>query len=165
MMTNAKPIDAVAHGIRWRKLNRPKRWQPKKPGTELVGHYLGQTLMDGKFGQYSVAMIAVPLGEGFSQPYTVSGTAVITSIDGSGLEEGQLLRLVYQGIKELSNGRKMKMFDVYAGEAILDETTALMLAAKMEEQEAETKAEAKVRRCGHCREPGHYRTRCPNKDS
>jgi len=37
MMTNAKPIDAVAHGIRWRKLNRPKRWQPKKPGTELVG--------------------------------------------------------------------------------------------------------------------------------
>jgi hypothetical protein len=167
MMTNAKPIDAVAHGIRWRKLTRPKRWAPKKVGTEIVGNYLGQTLMDGSFGQYSVAMIAVPSGEGFSQPYTISGTAIIGAIDGSGLEEGQLLRVVYQGLKALSGDRKMKLFDVYAGEAVLDDATAAVLSAKMEEQEEAQRVppSTKVRRCGLCRQVGHNRRRCPNPES
>lgn len=145
---------AVAYGVRWYKLNRPKTWSPKNPEEEIVGYYLGQSLRDGQFGQYTVVMLAVPTGKGFTQPYTISGTTLISAIDGAQIEEGQLVRIVYQGIKELGDDKRMKLFDVYVGEAMLDETIAADLFDNLQSKDD------KRPRCSICNGIGHNRRTC-----
>jgi hypothetical protein len=123
-----KPDGAVAYGVKWHKLSFPKPWKPDEDGEELIGYYLGQTTYDGQFGQYNVVMLAVPTGKGYSQPYTASGSALLRAIDGGQVERGQLVRVTFQGHKDLGDDRYMKRFDVYIGEGgHLDDQTAELL--------------------------------------
>lgn len=149
---------AVAYGVKWHRLNRPKWWKAAEAGDEIIGYYLGQSLRDGKFGQYTVVMLAVPTGQGFTQPYTISGTALISAIDGAQVEEGSLIRIVYQGIKDLDDDRHMKLFDVYLGEAMLDEGIAADLFNNLQSDPMQQ------RRCSHCHQTGHNRRTCPEAD-
>jgi hypothetical protein len=100
--------------IIWQKLVRPSNWSPSNPGDELVGFYLGRTVKHGKWGQYEVAMLAVPVGDGMSRPRMVSGTALLQALDGSGITPGRFLRIVYGGVKDLPGDKHMKMFEVFA---------------------------------------------------
>jgi hypothetical protein len=92
-----KSTEAVAYGVKWHKLERPEPWKPTEEGSEVVGYYLGTSLRDGLHGQYNVAMFAVPSGDGYSKPITVSGTTVISKIEAAQIEPGQLMRITFQG--------------------------------------------------------------------
>ncbi len=58
-------------------------------------------------------------GGAVGTPYMVSGAALINAIDGALVQIGTVLKVVYGGMKELSDNRKMKMFEVFAGEGSL----------------------------------------------
>lgn len=127
---NRPPVE-----VTWVKLQRPKNWRPKV-GAELVGYYLGQTYRNGKYGQYKVATISVP-GEPSSQAFTVSGTTVIQALDTADVQQGQLVRVVFNGYKELKprhdedKVRKMKLFDVYAAAEQLTRDQVIALASSI----------------------------------
>lgn len=113
--------------ITWQQLVRPALWQPDV-GDELVGYYIGRTVRHGKFGQYEVALIAVPVGDGLSHPRMVSGAALLQLLDGSSVATGRFVRIVFSGTKELKNGHKMKTFEVFAAEGSItvDEARAYL---------------------------------------
>ena len=101
--------------IKWKKLERPQVWKPSE-GEEAVGYYLGTSTREGMFGQYKVAMIAVPKGDGFSHPLMVSGVQVIQALEGGVVKQGAFIRISFVGFKDLGEGRTMKMMDVYEAE-------------------------------------------------
>jgi hypothetical protein len=119
-MSEKPELKVVPEPITWRKLKRPKTWKPENSGEELVGYYLGQTIKDGRWGQYNVVMVAVPNTDGpTTTPYMASGSALIRAIDGGSVEVGMLVRIVYEGLKALDDDREMKLFEVYVGEGSL----------------------------------------------
>jgi hypothetical protein len=109
--------------ITWKKLERPKTWKPTEAGEEIAGYYMGRTLKDGKFGQYTVILVMVPGSDGTSQAYSVTGTALISALDGSQVQQGAMLRVVFEGMKELGDGKNMKNFDVFVGVSLKAEST------------------------------------------
>lgn len=147
---------AVAHGVKWHKLSHPKTWKPTEAGEEIVGYYLGQSVRDGQYSQYVVVLLAVPTGHGFTQPYVVSGTALISAIDAGQVEEGYLIRIVFGGMKDLGNGKNLKLFEVYVGEGELDEGIAADLFATIKTHTGKTEP-----RCSVCHQTGHNRRTCP----
>jgi hypothetical protein len=154
----------IAYGVKWRKLERPKTWKPTEAGSDLMGYYLGQSVRDGRFGQYTVALFAVPTGHGFTQPYVVSGTSLISALDGGQVGKGSLVRVTYQGTKPLQDNRTVKLFDVYVGEGHLDEQTAATMFERIEAGDTPTDDEPSTeRKCGICRAPGHNRSTCPER--
>lgn len=103
--------------VKWRKIHAPKPWHPKERGEELIGYYVGRTLKSGRWGQYEVAVVAVP----YKGTYTVSGTALIQLLDSGMVGRGEAVRIQFLGMKELSSStenerREMKLFDLYVGE-------------------------------------------------
>lgn len=152
---------AVAHGVKWHKLNRPRAWVPSEPGAEIVGYYLGQSVREGRYGQYSTVMLAVPTGHGFTQPYTVSGVSLINAIDAGQIEEGYLIRIVFWGYKDLDEDRSVKLFNVYVGEGHLNERIAAELFVAM--QTPDPKPKTKARHCRICGKEGHNSRTCPEK--
>ena len=75
----------------------------------------------GRYGQYEVLLVHVPNERG----YIVSGTKLIQLIDVSGLCVGDPLRIVYGGIKQLTNDRTMKVFDLYVREVLVHRPAAV----------------------------------------
>jgi len=98
--------------FKWRKVQAPKTWRPADVGEEVVGYYGGQTLKEGRYGQYSVALVHVPLGESVM----LSGTKVIQLIDSSLIKPGHPIRIIWMGMKDLPNGHTMKDFEVHVAE-------------------------------------------------
>ena len=109
-------IDDLKSRYRWQEVSAPKIWKPKEVGAELVGFFGGTTMREGHFGQYHVAMIHVPL----DGTYMVSGTQIIQKLDAGCIPQGHPVIITWQGYKELSGDRKMKLFDVLVaqGEAV-----------------------------------------------
>lgn len=106
--------------ITWRKLKSPTPWRPSLPGEELAGYYLGKSVRQGAFGEYTVVLIGVLDEAGtVGTPKMVSGAAIVNAVDGSNIQIGALLRIVYGGLVEISNDRKMKAFEVFLGEGTL----------------------------------------------
>ena len=120
--------------IKWRKLARSKPWRPKVVGEELVGYYLGTTTRDGNYGQYKVAMFAVPDDDGHTSPFLVSGTSVIQALNGGNIQKGMLIRVVWKGWKNLNEDRRMKLFDVFAAEGSIDIDDAVAYMNRLEEE-------------------------------
>ena len=96
----------------WVRVNMPQAWYPQKVGDTLVGTYGGRTLKKGENGQYEVILIRTAGGV-----FTVTGVRVIQLIDGSGSDVGDPVKVVFLGLVELPNGRKMKNFDVFVDKA------------------------------------------------
>ncbi|MDB4278107.1 hypothetical protein N9917_00605 [Deltaproteobacteria bacterium] len=155
---------AVAYGIKWHKLERPESWKPTAPGTELIGYYLGQSLRDGQYGQYNVALLTVPSGDGYSRPFTISGTTLISAIDAGQVKDGQLLRITFQGYGESARGHNYKKFDVYVGEGQLDEWVFALLFKRMETGDYPGEIEIPPGLCGLCEQPGHSMGDCPTEE-
>lgn len=101
--------------IRWHKLERPRDWRPNA-GEDLAGYYIGKTMRNGPYGQYEVVLIAVPVDDGMSRPLMVSGVQILQAIDGSGIQPGKFIRVVFGGYEDITGGRQRKRFDVYAAE-------------------------------------------------
>lgn len=99
-----------------RKVVAPTTWDPAEVGEELCGFYGGRTLRDGKFGQYEVVIVHIPMGASL----TVSGTKLITLLDASLIKPGHPIRIVWKGLKDLGGGKSMKDFEVLVaqGEAV-----------------------------------------------
>ena len=137
MRTDMDNPEEIPHiGIRWRRLDRPIPWKPKDVDEELIGYYLGKTSRNGKFGQYDVVMLAVPQDGGWTKAFMVSGLSVIQAIDGCVEEmmEGSLLRIVWKGMKELKDDRKMKMFEVYVSEGTITPARARAYMSQFSEE-------------------------------
>lgn len=105
---DAHVIEVFKRGIKWRKVKGPRIWAAS-PGDELVGFYAGTSLRDGQFGPYTVAMVRVPR-QGI---FIVSGVRVTQALDTARIEVDDPVRIVFQGYKDLSDDRRMKLFDVY----------------------------------------------------
>lgn len=118
--------------IRWRKLTRPRAWTPEEPGEQLVGYYLGQTVRTGKFGEYTVALFGVPSEDEFTTPMYVSGTTVISALDGGSVAPGAFVRVTFQGVKDLKGGRTVKLFDVHVAEGSICAEDARGYLAELE---------------------------------
>ena len=104
--------DEIRERFKWRKVAAPKTWRPEEAGQELVGYYGGRTLREGKYGQYEVILVHVPL-EG---SYTLSGTHLIQLVDASMIVLGHPIRIVWRGLVETTAGHQMKTFEVMVAE-------------------------------------------------
>lgn len=111
--------DAVAIGdlttrYEWKKIEAPKRWNPKMLGEELVGFYSGKTIRNGKFGQYEVVLVTVPRRGVFM----VSGTRIVQLVDAAVIEPGWPIRIVWRGSIKLpgEEERSMKNFEFFIAE-------------------------------------------------
>ena len=98
--------------MKWRKIAAPQRWYPHA-GEELIGYYAGRTKRDGVHGQYEVVTVLVP----YKGAFIISGTMLIQLADTAMLVRGDAVRVVFVGRKELSEGRSMKLFELYVGES------------------------------------------------
>jgi hypothetical protein len=65
-----------------------------------------------------------------------SGSSLIRALDGNQVEVGALIRVVFNGMKQLSDDRQMKMFDVFVGEGSItpDRARTYMEAAAEAEE-------------------------------
>lgn len=97
----------------WKKVIAPKAWTPRCLGDELAGYYGGKTTRHGRFGEYTIILIHVP-GEPAAR--TISGVRIIQLIDSSLVCIGHAIRVQYLGMREISDDRKMKEFNVYIAE-------------------------------------------------
>lgn len=129
--TITTPVN-VSGGIQWNKLEPPKPWRPEE-GQEIVGYYLGMSTRKGGYGQYKVVMIAVPKNDGRTTPMMVSGTQVIQALDGSSIKQGAFIRISYVGMKDLDNGHRMKMIDVYEASGAITIEQAQEYLASLED--------------------------------
>jgi hypothetical protein len=96
----------------WQKVKAPKTWYPKLPGEELIGYYGGRTLKNGRFGQYEVVVIHVPMKGAF----LLTGTMLIQLLDAACCSPGDVVRIVWQGRKPLDGDREMKLYELYTAE-------------------------------------------------
>jgi hypothetical protein len=101
----------------WKKVEAPKRWNPRANGEELTGFYGGKTTRNGKFGQYDVVLVTVPRRGVFM----ISGTRIVQLADASGVDVGWPVRIVWRGTVKLDKSedgedRNMKMFDFFVAE-------------------------------------------------
>jgi hypothetical protein len=117
--------------VKWRKLAVPRPWRPKIIGTELIGNYIGLALRSGEWGEYNVAIIAVPVPEGGIELFSINGSQIITALDANNVARGSLIRIVYQGVEEISGGREMKALDVSVGTGRLSEAEIESMAAHL----------------------------------
>lgn len=104
--------------VNWRKITAPTSWRPKKD-EELIGYYIGRTKKNGKFGQYEVLTVLVP----YKGTMMVSGTVIIQLADSALIQTGDAIRIVFKGLKDIGEDRKMKTFELYIGDG-----TALPIA-------------------------------------
>lgn len=111
----------VTRAVTWTKVTAPRPWRPTKPGDELIGYYAGRTSRDGVFGQYDVAMVAVP-GVGV---VTVSGTKPLSAIEASGVQLRTPVKFVFNGMVDVGREHKMKDIDVFVDAAFLEPITEL----------------------------------------
>jgi len=98
--------------FKWRKVEVPRSWRPKRSGASLVGFYAGRTTKHGAFGQYDVILVLVP-GDG---AYMVSGTKLIQLVDAAMIDTGHPIQIVYMGEKDLGDDKRMKEFEVHVAE-------------------------------------------------
>ena len=106
---------------KWRKIKAPQVWRPEVIGQEVVGFYGGQTVRDGKWGQYRIVIVHTPL----VGSYTLSGAAICNLVDASAVPMGHPVRIVWQGHKDLGDGRTLKMYELF----VADEQTIMDQAA------------------------------------
>lgn len=93
----------------WVQVDIPRPWRPKYTGEELVGFYGGRTIRHGMYGEYTVILIHIPkLGA-----VTLSGTDIVQRVDAAMLEEGEPVRIVWCGYKELGDEKRKKIYDLW----------------------------------------------------
>lgn len=80
----------------------------------MVGRYCGQTIRDGNFGQYRIAIVAADDG----RAYTISGTKIIQLMDVAAVGLGDVVRVVFNGVTQIDDDRSMKDFDLYIAEEV-----------------------------------------------
>lgn len=99
----------VAEGKKWRRVQRPIAWEPK-PGDTLTGPFVGTAAQTGRHGPYRKFFVKDTAQE---ETYFVTGRVAEELFDGANVQQGQLVRLVFQGHKKLSNGYTRKEFELF----------------------------------------------------
>lgn len=121
MLPKELPQTPVAANLReryaWKQVEAPKAWRPRMLGEELIGFFGGKTQRNGRFGQYEVVLVHVPLRGTFM----LSGTRALQLIDAADLRAGWPIRIVWRGNvalpeKEGEEKKTMKNFEVYVAE-------------------------------------------------
>lgn len=97
--------------VKWKEVEAPSTWRPRK-GEELVGYFMGKTMKNGKFGEYSVITVLVP----YKGAVMISGTKIIQLVDTSLIRQGEPIKVVYCGQIDIGGDKKMKTFKMYMGE-------------------------------------------------
>jgi hypothetical protein len=112
----------VAEGKRWKRVEAAKPWRPN-PGDSITGVYLGISTSDGRFGPYKRITVRTEKDGAF----TVSGTVLISLVEGAGLELGQTIKIVFGGYKTTDTFRTPSGWEM----ALIEEKTGVT----MEDQE------------------------------
>lgn len=96
----------------WSKVAAPSFWNPKVIGEEILGYYGGRTMRNGRFGQYEVIIVHVPVRGAL----LVSGTEILQLVDTALVVKGHPIRIVWQGLDAISEERAKKRFDLLIAE-------------------------------------------------
>jgi hypothetical protein len=103
-----KPPDLVAAGVRWRKVEKAQTWRSGE-GEILQGKFVRTRQRTGQYGTYSVHTIRMDEGA-----FAVSGSVLDSLIGDVGVMPGDLVRVVYTGLKRSGSGdRTYKDFELY----------------------------------------------------
>lgn len=113
-MKQEATVKEVKNTYEWKKVAAPKRWNPRDPGEELCGFYVGKTARSGTYGRYEVVLVDVP----DSGTFMVSGVRIIQLVDASQVEPGWPVRIVWRGYQPVGGvqGKEMKMFDFFVAD-------------------------------------------------
>lgn len=105
---------SVKDKYEWKKVAAPKRWNPRDPGEELCGTYVGKTTRSGTYGQYEVVLVDVPS----SGAFMISGVRIVQLVDASQVQPGWPVRIIWRGYQPVGGGqgKEMKMFDFFVAD-------------------------------------------------
>lgn len=112
MTLEHESAESLRERFDWKKVVAPKVWRPKYNGEELIGFYGGRTVRNGQFGQYEVVLIHVPQRGAF----VVNGVRIIQLIDAALITPGHAVRIVWRGMMDLGDDKKMRSYDVFVAE-------------------------------------------------
>lgn len=98
--------------FQWKKVKAPTTWRPKTVGEQLVGFFGGKTSKNGRYGQYDVIIVHVPLRGSFM----ISGTGIIQLVDGACVMPGHPVCITWNGVKELGDNKTCKQFELQVAE-------------------------------------------------
>jgi hypothetical protein len=110
---SSKAQQTVLERFKWKTVEAPKFWNPKE-GETLTGFYGGMTVKQAKWGEYSAAMIHVPVDGCFM----VTGTQIINLLDANSVPMGHPVNIQFKGRIETGNGRQMKVFELQVADGM-----------------------------------------------
>jgi hypothetical protein len=104
----------IVNGQRWRKVSSNiAKWQPEV-GEVLTGVFIGMQTRSGQFGSYSVAYVRTA----DKSVRTISGSMLIDLISLCGIDAGDDIMIVYNGLKPSRSDetKKFKDFALFISE-------------------------------------------------
>jgi hypothetical protein len=107
-LKHKKEETASSAAPRWVKVAAPNAWRPAVPGATMEGEYGGQFEKSGQNGRYPAHIVNTETGSFF-----ISGVSIDSLFEAGQVNSGDRVRVVFNGWKTLSNGYKMKSFDVF----------------------------------------------------
>lgn len=99
--------------VNWQKVEAPVPWYPE-PGEVLEGIYVGP-IVKTNFTTKDTYVIHVIRTE--TECFSVSGTVICQLFDTGKVPSGSLVKVIFQGNKETSNGFTMKKFELFVATA------------------------------------------------
>ena len=121
--------------IKWIKIESPVPWKPKTVGEELFGYFLGVESYTGRYGDYQAVLVGVPTSDGFCVSRRLGGQGVIKLILGASIDIGKLIRIVYDGTKDVGQANEMKVFDVFVSNGKMSTSEAFSYSVRNETRE------------------------------
>jgi hypothetical protein len=105
-------VKALLERFKWKRITAPRSWRPKEAGEELIGYYGGRTVRNGSWGQYDVVLVHVPV----RGTMMISGVMVVQPFDAAMIDIGHPVRIVWNGMQDVGEDRRMKSFSVFVAE-------------------------------------------------
>lgn len=107
-----KQVLRSAENIKWIPVSMPVAWRPVA-NQELIGYYGGSDTRKGSSGDYEIHIVHTE-----TNTYYVSGTMVCNLFNASDVGQGELVRVVFLGNRDLKNGHFYKEFQLYKGVSV-----------------------------------------------
>lgn len=95
----------------WTEIRVIPLWNPKARGERITGKFVMLQTLTGQYGPYPSVVI-----ETEKTRLRVSGTTIGDLFASTDINPGQLVKLVYTGMKETSSGFLMKTFRLFKQE-------------------------------------------------
>lgn len=90
----------VPDDVQWLEITAPRKWAFKKPGDQLIGRFVRvEQRIHPNNGPYRAVLIDTEDGVLYA-----TGTGLMSLVDAAGLREFELVRIIYDGTVETTEG-------------------------------------------------------------